>query len=118
MNAGSDPKESNSSILPGIYLDAMKHLNFWMLAFVVYVMGHALSGFVNQGSALSFLMKAEYIPGQPYAVAISTGILYCCLLLVLSLEPEPGVWYVIRLIQDTFLIPMPGKEHNRYLPGI
>lgn len=104
MNAGSDPKESNSYILPGIYLDAMKHLNFWMLAFVVYVMGHALSGFVNQGSALSFLMKAEYIPGQPYAVAISTGILYCCLLLVLSLEPEPGVWYVIRLIIETITV--------------
>lgn len=104
VSAGSDQERSSGFILPGMFLDAMKHLNFWMLAFVIYVMGHALNGYVNEGSALTFLMRAGIIPRQPYAVAISTALLYCCLLLVLSFETESGTEFVLKLVLETVTV--------------
>ncbi len=103
-NAGSNPDREDSFIIPDIMMDAMKHLNFWMLFFVLFIISRALWGYVNEGGALSFLIKANGIPEQPIFIIISTCVLYICFLILLSMEAEQGIWYILKLTMETYTV--------------
>ena len=90
--------------LPDLLVNLMMHLNFWMLLFIVFIMYHALWGYVHEGSALSFLMNSRHIPARPFESILSSGLLYACLLLLLTTETDPGIHFLLKLIAETIIV--------------
>ncbi|WP_049945264.1 sensor histidine kinase [Butyrivibrio sp. AC2005] len=101
---GNNEKIKKDYRLPDMLINLMMHLNFWMLLFILFIMYHALWGYVQEGSALSFLMNSRYIPERPFESILSAGLLYACLILLLTTETDPGIHFLLKLLAETIIV--------------
>ena len=87
-----------------ILMESMMHLNFWILAFVLFIVSRSTSGMIHERSALSFLTQTEAIPAMPVNTIILISILYLCLILLLSITDEKGTNLVFKLCLETITV--------------
>ena len=72
--------------IPELIFRALIMLNFMIILFVTLVTYHALWGYVHEGSALDFLIKAGYVPPENWVFPVTAMMLYGCLVLLLTVE--------------------------------
>lgn len=101
---GNNAKIIKDYRLPDLLINLMMHLNFWMLLFIMFIMSHALWGYIHEGSALSFLMNSKLIPDRPFEPILSAGLLYASLLLLLTTETDQGIQFLFKLLTETFIV--------------
>ena len=89
-------KRDNEKVgqIPELVFRVLVLLNFLIIMFVTLCTGHALWGFVHEGSALDFLIRAGRIPPMDWIFPFSAVMLFVSLQLLLSVEcnnhPELG----------------------------
>ena len=101
---GNNAKIIKDYRLPDLLINLMMHLNFWMLLFIMFIMSHALWGYVHEGSALSFLMHSKLIPDRLFEPVLSAGLLYAALLLLLTTETDQGIQFLVKLLTETIIV--------------
>ena len=89
----------NREGFPGLVLNTMKNLNMVMILYLTMVTAHSLYGYVDENSAMDFLMQVKRMPMEPWKLPVLSIGLYVCLLLLLSIRCQSkrgflgcGVW--------------------------
>ncbi len=76
----------NREGFPGLVLNTMKNLNMVMILYLTMVTAHSLYGYVDENSAMDFLMQVKRMPMEPWKLPVLSIGLYACLLLLLSIR--------------------------------
>ena len=75
-------------------------LNLVIVLFVTLISSHALWGYVNEGTALDFLLSAGRIPPQNWVFPVTGMMLFGCLILMLTVECNNHPELVSKLIVE------------------
>ncbi len=75
-------------------------LNLLIVLFVTLISSHALWGYVNEGTALDFLLSAGRIPPQNWVFPVTGMMLFGCLILMLTVECNNHPELVSKLIVE------------------
>ena len=95
-------KRDNEKVgqIPELVFRVLVLLNFLIIIFVTLCTGHALWGFVHEGSALDFLIRAGRIPPMDWIFPFSAVMLFVSLLLLLSVECNNHPELVCKLVLE------------------
>ena len=72
--------------IPELMFRLLILLNFLIVLFVTLISAHALWGYVNEGTALDFLLSAGRIPPENWVLPVTGIMLVGCLVLLLTVE--------------------------------
>ena len=72
--------------IPELMFRLLILLNFLIVLFVTLISAHALWGYVNEGTALDFLLSAGRIPPANWVLPVTGIMLFGCLVLLLTVE--------------------------------
>ena len=72
--------------IPELVFRVLNMLNFLILLFVTLTTQHALWGYVHEGTALEFLLRAGYVPPIAWKYPVITMLFLLSLFLLLSVE--------------------------------
>ena len=95
-------KRDNEKVgqIPELVFRVLVLLNFLIITFVTLCTGHALWGYVHEGSALDFLIRAGRIPPMDWIFPFSAVMLFVSLLLLLSVECNNHPELVCKLVLE------------------
>ena len=86
--------------IPDLIFRVLIMLNLLIILFVTSLTGHALWGYVHEGSALEFLVRAGHIPKESWIYLVTGLMLYVCLILLLTVECNNHPELVCKLILE------------------
>lgn len=86
--------------IPELVFRVLYMLNFIILLYVTMVTYHALTGYVNEGTALDFLLSAGSVPPLAWKYPVAALMLYGSLILLLSVECNNHPELVGKLILE------------------
>ena len=86
--------------IPELIFRVLIMLNLLIILFVTSLTGHALWGYVHEGSALEFLVRAGHIPKESWIYLVTGLMLYVCLILLLTVECNNHPELVCKLILE------------------
>ena len=91
--------------IPELVFRVLNMLNFLILLFVTLTTQHALWGYVHEGTALEFLLRAGYVPPIAWKYPVITMLFLLSLFLLLSVECNNHPELVCKLILE-FIITL------------
>ena len=86
--------------IPELIFRVLIMLNLMIILFVTLFTGHALWGFVHEGSAMEFLVRAGHIPMENWIYPVAGMMLYACLIILLTVECNNHPELVCKLILE------------------
>ena len=86
--------------IPGFMFRILILLNLLIVLFVTLISSHALWGYVNEGTALDFLLSAGRIPPQSWVFPVTGMMLFGCLVIMLTVECNNHPELVCKLIVE------------------
>ena len=86
--------------IPELMFRLLILLNFLIVLLVTLITSHALWGYVNEGTALDFLLSAGRIPPQNWVFPVAGMMLFGCLVLMLTVECNNHPELVSKLIVE------------------
>ncbi len=81
---------------PEWVLGTMKNLNMVIILYLTIVTSYSLSGYIQEHSAMDFLLRAKRITTVPWKIPILAVGLYVCLLLLLSIHCKNNIRFLIK----------------------
>lgn len=82
--------------LPNYVLCTMKNLNMLIILYLAGVTAYSLSGYIQECSAMDFLIRAKRIPLAPWKIPVLAVGLYICLLVLLSIRCRNHLHFFIK----------------------
>ena len=86
--------------IPELIFRVLIMLNFLIIMFVTALIGNALWGYVHEGSALEFLIRAGHVPRESWIYLVTGLMLYASLILLLTVECNNHPELVCKLILE------------------
>ena len=86
--------------IPELIFRVLIMLNFLIILFVTLFTGHALWGFIHEGSAMEFLVRAGHIPMENWIYPVAGMMLFACLIILLTVECNNHPELVCKLILE------------------
>ena len=86
--------------IPELIFRVLIMLNLLIILYVTLLTGHALWGYVHEGSALEFLIRAGSVPMESWICLVTGLMLYACLILLLTVECNNHPELVCKLILE------------------
>ena len=86
--------------IPELVFRVLVMLNFLIILYVVLLTYHALWGYVNEGTALEFLLSAGRVPPMAWKYPVTVLMLFDSLVLLLSVECNNHPELVSKLILE------------------
>ena len=83
--------------IPELIFRVLIMFNLLIILYVTSLTGHALWGYVHEGSALEFLVRTGHVPMENWIYPVTGLMLYACLVLLLTVE-----WRCISLRSQSF----------------
>ena len=95
-------KRDNDKVgqIPELVFRVLLLLNFLIILFVTVCTAHALWGYVHEGSALEFLIRAGRVPLMNWILPFSAVLMFASLLLLLSVECNNHPELVCKLVLE------------------
>ncbi len=95
-------KRDNDKVgqIPELVFRVLVLLNFLIILFVTLCTAHALWGYVHEGSALEFLIRAGRVPLMNWILPFSAVLMFASLLLLLSVECNNHPELVCKLVLE------------------
>lgn len=81
---------------PGYVLGTMKNLNMIIILYLTGVTTYGLYGWIQERSAMDFLIRAKQMPLVPWKIPILAVGLYVCLLLLLSVHCRNHTLFLMK----------------------
>ena len=86
--------------IPELIFRVLIMLNFLIILFVTLFTGHALWGFIHEGSAMEYLVRAGHIPMENWIYPVAGMMLFACLIILLTVECNNHPELVCKLILE------------------
>ena len=95
-------KRDNDKVgeIPELIFRILLLLNFLTIMVVTYFTSHALRGYIYEGTALDFLIRAGEIPPISWTIPVSGLLLFLSLFILLSLECNNHPELVCKLVLE------------------
>ena len=86
--------------IPELIFRVLIMFNLLIILYVTSLTGHALWGYVHEGSALEFLVRTGHVPMENWIYPVTGLMLYACLVLLLTVECNNHPELVCKLILE------------------
>ena len=95
-------KRDNDKVgqIPELIFRVLIMFNLLIILYVTSLTGHALWGYVHEGSALEFLVRTGHVPMENWIYPVTGLMLYACLVLLLTVECNNHPELVCKLILE------------------
>ena len=101
--------------IPELMFRLLILLNFLIVLFVTLISAHALWGYVNEGTALDFLLSAGRIPPANWVLPVTGIMLFGCLVLLLGFG-YTGM--IVLLLADIMRYTIDWKKRALYILAV
>lgn len=86
--------------IPELIFRVLIMFNLLIILYETSLTGHALWGYVHEGSALEFLVRTGHVPMENWIYPVTSLMLYACLILLLTVECNNHPELVCKLILE------------------